>query len=169
MVAEVTGKHLLMHVGDMTGPKPFNIAQVKPAPTPAPPSVSISIATHESPATIATVFHTEIILPTDHRCKRLDTANCQEIMGLIDKGTFRIILREDAEQNPNIILSRYVLSIKHRDGTEKRKGRCVLGGHQDRMRNSLAQNSTTLRHFSVRLVLALATLLGLDICSCDVR
>lgn len=89
--------------------------------------------------------------------------------GLIDKGTSRIALREEAGPKPNIIPSVNGLSITHKDRTEKHKARFFLGGHMHCMQKALVHNFNSLHHFSMRMILALVTILGLEICSCDVR
>lgn len=62
-----------------------------------------------------------------------------------------------------------MLGIKHESGTERLKARFVLGGHRDREKKSLIHNSTTLKHQSVRLILALASVFGFDLWSSDVN
>ena len=65
-----------------------------------------------------------------------DDAKRKEILGLIEKVTFKITLTEELGENepPNILPSRFVLAIKHTDGGEIFKARFVLGGHMDRQK-----------------------------------
>jgi hypothetical protein len=98
-----------------------------------------------------------------------DDSNRAEIFSLIDRGTFRLALREDVGPHPNIIPSRFVLGIKHESGTERLKARFVLGGHPGSDKKSLIHNSATLRHKSVRLILALASVFGFDLWYSDVN
>jgi hypothetical protein len=56
-----------------------------------------------------------------------------------------------------------VLGIKHESGTERLEARFVLGGHRDWEKTSLIHNSTTLKHQSVRLILAFAFVFGFDL------
>ena len=58
------------------------------------------------------VFFTEIICERDPQVKQFDEAKRNEIPGLIKRGTFKIVLREEIGDNPNIIASRFVLAIK---------------------------------------------------------
>jgi Reverse transcriptase (RNA-dependent DNA polymerase) len=88
---------------------------------------------------------------------------------LIERGTFRLILREDAGYLPNIIPSRFVLCIKHESGIEKLKARFVLGGHRDRDKKSQIHNTTNLKQQSIRIILALASIFGFDLWSSDVN
>lgn len=93
-----------------------------------------------------------------------------EIMDLIDRGTFAIVLRPETDENLNILPSRFVLAIKSKkDGNEVLKARFVIGGHRDRWRNSLVHVSNNVRQSSVRMLLALASILGFDVWTMDVR
>jgi hypothetical protein len=60
-----------------------------------------------------------------------------------------------------------VLGIKHESITERLKARFVLGGHRDREKKSLINNSTTMTHQSVCLILALSSVFGFDLWSSD--
>jgi hypothetical protein len=54
-------------------------------------------------------------------------------MGLIERGTFKLVKLADASDK-NVIPTKFVLSIKHIDVTEKFKARFCLGGHRDFMK-----------------------------------
>lgn len=49
----------------------------------------------------------------------------KELQLLIERDTFRIVLRSEAGKNPNIIPSRFVLHIKHTK-TSKKSTKLVL-------------------------------------------
>jgi hypothetical protein len=49
-----------------------------------------------------------------------------ELMGLIGGGTFKLVELAEAS-NENVIPTKFVLSLKHEDGTEKFKARVCLG------------------------------------------
>jgi len=165
MVASSHGKGVRVHTGDTKGPKLFNIAQTRLSELPN--SIEDGL---EEPAYKTTVLHTEVLKAGDPRECKFDEAKRQELMGLIDRGTFRIVLREEAGEKPNIIPARFVLAIKHNgDGSEKLKARFVVGGHRDREAAKIVHNSTTLRPTSLRLLIALATILGFDIWSTDMK
>ena len=117
-----------------------------------------------------TILHTETISPGDPRAEEFSDAKRKEILGLIEKGTFRIVLKEEAGPDPNVVPSRYVLTIKH-SGDEKpvHNARLVLGGHRDKVKLSIVHNTYNLKASSIRLVFALATILGFDIWSLDVK
>ena len=166
-----TGPHLVMHIdekkalvdlGERTGPRSFNISQLKPAQLP-----SMSEFMRE---TSTRAYFTEVIHPKDPRAASFDQAKRDEIEGLIERGTFRLVLRADTERTANIIPSRFVLAIKTSDdGTEVYKARFVLGGHRDKEKSSLVHNATNLRASSIRMLVALATAFGFDIWSTDIN
>jgi Reverse transcriptase (RNA-dependent DNA polymerase) len=119
------------------------------------------------PTPYATRF-TEIISNKDDRAGLFDAAKREEILRLIDVGTFELVVEEDAPKHPNIVPSRYVLSIKNKDGVVSLKARFVLGGHRDNDRKSLVHATTTLKQQSVRILLALAALFGFEVTAADV-
>ena len=99
-----------------------------------------------------------------------DDAKRQEILGLIERGTFRITLTEEiTDEPPNILPCRFVLAIKHNDGTEIFKARFVIGGHKDREKAAMVHQSYNLKQSSVKILLALATILGFDVWDLDVK
>jgi hypothetical protein len=112
---------------------------------------------------------TEVLSSGDPRAKQFDAAKRDEILGLIKRGTFKLVLRVEHE-NPNVIPARFFLAIKN-TGTDKEalKARFVLGDHRDRGKRSLLHNETTLKQSSVRLLLALRAVLGFDLWTMDVR
>lgn len=114
--------------------------------------------------------HTEVSHESDLRIQDPEfvEAKRNEILGLIDKGTFRLVLREEAGPSRNVMPSRYVLDLKHENSNTRYKARFVLGSHRDRDKHSIVHNSSTLRHYSIRMIMALATILGFDIWSADV-
>jgi Reverse transcriptase (RNA-dependent DNA polymerase) len=91
-----------------------------------------------------------------------------ELLSLIDRGTFRLVVKDDPVDKPNVVSSRFVLAIKTKDGRHVLKARFVLGGHRDRDKNKLVHSSTTLKQSFVRLLLATAALMGFDVISADV-
>jgi hypothetical protein len=147
VVERSDGKDVSDHVDQQGRPRSFNSSAVKPA----------LISSTETPDT---VFITEVLSPGDLREKRFDSAKRDEILGLINRNTFRLVSRS-GEKNPNIVPGRFVLAIKN-PGTDKEflKARFVLGGHRDLEKRSIVHNSTTIKQSSVRLLLALTATLG---------
>ena len=113
---------------------------------------------------------TEVLDTKDPRTNGFEDAKQKELEGLIGRGTFKLVLREEIESDPNIVPSRFVLAIKHlEDGKEHLKARFVLGGHRDRDKRSIVHNANTLKPVSIRLMLALASILGSDIWRTDIN
>jgi hypothetical protein len=82
----------------------------------------------------------------------------------------------NAGPHPNIVPGRFVLAIKTADGSASGNSgseiliaRFVLGGHRDRDKFKLAHNSTTLKQSSIRIITALASILGFRMWSTDVK
>jgi hypothetical protein len=155
-----------------TGPRSFNKAQVKPAKLPSisellsykppqPPSVAdsthqVHLCTLISHFNARILMFTEVISPRDHRSGLFDDAKRKEIDGLLNRGTFKLELRSELESNPNIVPSRFVLAIKHKEsGAEVLKARFVLGVHKDRDKRHVVHNATNLKKSSIRILLAL--------------
>jgi hypothetical protein len=120
-------KHILVAVEGL--PKSFNLSQVRSADIddPNPSSEDGS----ESPTWI-----TEIISKIDHRANFFRPAIRKYILGFIDKDTFRLALRAEADdQARNILPSRFVLVITTSEtGDAIYKARLVVGGHRDRLK-----------------------------------
>lgn len=116
------------------------------------------------------VHFTEVILPRDPRSGLFDEAKRREIEGLLQRGTFKLVLREELPSNPNIVPSRFVLAIKREgNGEEVFKARFVLGGHIDKEKRNVVHSATTLKQSSIRIILALATIFGFDLWSTDIN
>ena len=130
-VASVHRKHVGLYTGEKTGPRSFNIAQTRPAS-------DNFLINH-------TILHTEIIHPSDPRSKLFDEAKRKELQGLLERGAFRIALREDVCLDPNIVPSCYVLSIKRAtdDKPTGLKARFVIGWHKDRSKSTIVHDTRT--------------------------
>ena len=169
LIASVEGKNARLHVGDKYGPRSFNISQLKKA----------TINHNECPLQSqnffnkSTIYHTEIIQEGDVRTALFSDAKRKELDGLIQRGTFKIVIREDIEEEshaPNILPTRFVLAIKHgMDNKLIYKARFVLGGHKDVEKCFQVHSSSNLKMSSIRLILALATILGLSVWNGDVK
>lgn len=78
------------------------------------------------------VLHFYIICNEDRRKCHFDEAERKEILALIERGTFQIVLADEADDKPSILLSIFVLSIKRSDsGPPIIKARLVLGSNRD--------------------------------------
>ncbi len=108
LVASVNGKQVGLHLGEKTGPWEFNAAQVRKARC-----QTSTRMTSANPPFHPMILHTEIISENDQRATLFDEAKRKELNGLLERGVFRIFLKEEAGDNPNIVPSRFVLAIKH--------------------------------------------------------
>lgn len=64
----------------------------------------------------------------------------------------------------NIIPTKFILTLKHAtDGKTNHRARFVLGGNSDKGKASMVHTASTITHSSVRLVLDLESILGLEI------
>ena len=93
----------------------------------------------------------------------------KEVKGLFERGTFKVILKEEIPKDANVLGARFVLAIKSTiDGKIKFKARYVIGGHRDRLKAFMVHASQTIQPTYIRMVLALAAILGFDVWSTDV-
>jgi len=100
----------------------------------------------------------------------MDDAKRSEIRNLLQRGTFKVILREELPPDGNILPGRFVLAIKSsEDGQVKYKAGYVIGGHRDKLKHMMVHSASTLQPQSVRLLLALASMLGFDVWTSDVK
>ena len=91
-------------------------------------------------------------------------AKSDEIRGLLDRGTFSVILREEVPPDGNVPSGRFVLAIKSaEDGQVPFKARYVTGGHSGRMKALMVHGAGTLLLQSIRLLLALSVIHGFEI------
>jgi hypothetical protein len=50
--------------------------------------------------------------PSDPRAALVDAAKQKEIQGLIERGTWKVVLKDEMQENSNITGGRFVLTIK---------------------------------------------------------
>jgi hypothetical protein len=125
-------KHIMIAVNGL--PKAFNISQVKKA-----------VLEDPTPSSEASTYITEIIHADNPRSSDFGPAIQKEISGLMETGTFKIVLKSEVETDANIIPSRMILAIKKgEDGSEVYKARLVLGGHRDKEKRALIHNSNNV-------------------------
>ena len=156
--------------------RPFNIAQVKRylPPETLANHVIDEIAdrlTYFASPPDDEVHLTEIISSGDPRASssEMSEAKKREIRGLLDRGTFKVILKKDLPRDANVLPGRFVLTIKStEDGQVKHKARYVIGGHRGKLKKFMVHDTATLQPQSVRLLLALASIFGFDVWTSDV-
>jgi hypothetical protein len=82
----------------------------------------------------------------DDREALFGDAKRAEVISIIDIGTFRIVVQEEAGDKPNIMPSRFVLSSKEKDGEEILKAIFVIGRHRNRDKKKFVHSSAILKH-----------------------
>jgi hypothetical protein len=94
----------------------------------------------------------------------MKAAKNKEIRGLLERGTFKIALRNDIPKGANKLGGRCVLTIKD-SGTDREiwKARYVIQGHRDQEKEIMVRSSTNVQQRSLRLIFALATIMGFKI------
>lgn len=91
------------------------------------------------------VQHTEVIKSGDPRESLFDEADHNELNGLLERGAFKVVLRAEAGNNPNIVPSKFLLATKNKnDENTKYKARFIIGGHRDRGKRALVHNKATV-------------------------
>lgn len=80
------------------------------------------------------VFITETLAPNDirERAPEFNNARREEIMALLEKGAFEVVMKENVPKNANILGGRFLLALKN-VGMKKEicKPRFVVQGHAD--------------------------------------
>ncbi len=143
--------------------RPFNIAQVKRCFIPTDVAQALFVDMHNGLSFSASdeeeeiiVHLTEIIDPNDPRAssKQMSQAKRKEIKGLLDRGTFSIILRERVPPDGNVLPGRFDFAINStEDGQIKFKARCVIDGHRDRIKNFMVHSAATLQNTVILKIL----------------
>jgi hypothetical protein len=96
-------------------------------------------------------------------------AKQKELLGLLERGTFKVVLREEIPKNAPVMKGRFVLVIKNRDtDQEVYKARYVVQGFLDLLKQCAVHNSPNLRQDASRLVLALASIFGFAVWTLDI-
>jgi hypothetical protein len=132
-------------------------------------AILVKFMSEEAPrAPMYRAFITEIIKPGDPRTEKFDEAKREEIQGLIDRGTWRVVAKEEVSDNANILEGRFVLAIKD-EGTDKEvwKERFVVQGYRDHLKTSLVHVTATSRQHSSRVLVGLAAIFGFNLFSTD--
>ena len=170
-------KLVLVQDGKGGWPKSFNVVHVKPYLEPTDVAHSFISDLHRYLPYNCTpednnIYLTEIIDLQDPRADRLDMteAKKKEIRNLLERGTFKVILKQDIPSDAQILPGRFVLATKcTEDGEVKFKARYVIGGHRDKGKNLMVHTATTLQPQSIRLLLALYNMHDCGIWTSDVR
>lgn len=107
---------------------------------------------------------TETIHKNDSHTDRFRPAKQKDIMNLIERATFAIVLRRETDENLNVLPSRFVLAIIRKEhGSALLKVRFVIGEHRNRWKSQLFYVQSNVRQTSVRMLLAIASVLGFEV------
>ena len=91
-------------------------------------------------------------------------AKYAEIRDMVNRGTFRAVLKTELQYYANLITARYVLAIKSDEYKEERyKARYVAGGHSDIMKDYLVHGAQTIQCKSALIILVVAKIKGFRI------
>lgn len=114
---------------------------------------------------------TEILKSSDPRTmsEEAKKARKKELEDLIRRGTWKVVAYDEIPKNANIMTGGFVITIKDTEtDTPRFKARFVIHGNRDKDKNALVHTSTTVKHSSTRLLVALAACFGFRIWSQDI-
>jgi hypothetical protein len=99
------------------------------------------------------VHLSEVIGPSNPRAALFDAAKQKEIQGIIECGTWKVVLKEEMPENPNIMGGRFVLTIKDSDTSKEiYKARYVVQDFRDKKKISLVHDASTSKQQSTKLL-----------------
>lgn len=117
------------------------------------------------------IFISEAVPLSDKRATepKFTEAKKKELRGLLERGTFEMVLRQEVPSNAKVLRGRFVLVIKDvGTGEERYKARYVVQGFDDPAKKAAVHNSPNIRHESSRLLLAMASILGFEVWTQDI-
>ena len=117
------------------------------------------------------IYVSEVVHPKDPRAdsKQFVEAKMKELTNLLQRGTFKVVLKEEVPAECNVMSSRIVLTIKDKDTDQERyKARFVVRGFSDELKEVMVHQSPNLGQDGTRMLFALASILGFEIWSVDV-
>jgi Reverse transcriptase (RNA-dependent DNA polymerase) len=120
----------------------------------------------------ADIWITELITPSHpgYREDDVQVAITEEIQGLLDRGTFELVLADSIPKNANIMGTRIVLALKNFSTPEESvKARLVVQGCGDRDGAKIVSEAPTVSHFAVRLLITVSVIMNWDLWSKDAR
>jgi Reverse transcriptase (RNA-dependent DNA polymerase) len=111
----------------------------------------------------------EVIETSDPRIALFGAAKQKEIQGLIERGTWKVVLKDEMPEYPNIMGGRFVLTIKD-SSTSKEiyKARYVVQGFRGKKKTSLVHDASTSKQQLTKLLIGYAAIFGYSIFSTGV-
>jgi Reverse transcriptase (RNA-dependent DNA polymerase) len=101
--------------------------------------------------------------------KKIDSTKWDEILNLFKRGTFKFVTLPD-NHNETVLPSRFVLALKHSPAGEiKYMVIFTVGGHKDRLKHSIVQTASTLSQAIIRMLLAVASILDMNVWCEDIK
>lgn len=120
----------------------------------------------------ATVHVTKILTTKDREYDRgeAEKAMAEELDGLLEAGALEFVHEDDVPPGSNVIGTRIILSLKHHGTPDQMwKARLVTQGCLDRDAENVLSDSATVAAYSIRIVIAVALLMGWPLRSKDAR
>lgn len=118
------------------------------------------------------LYPVEVLKKSDPRTRSDKCKNAinTEIEGLLSRGAFKYVRREDIPHDANILGGRFVLSIKQPNTEEELyKARFIVQGHKDKEKGFIIHISKTVRHKNIKILLTLAATYKLKVKGQDVK
>lgn len=93
----------------------------------------------------------------------------EEIKGLLQRGTFKVILKKEIHGDANILPGRFLLAMKSSlDDNTKYRARYVVSGHRDKLNSRMVHVPATVKPPSFRLLLTPAEIFGFKIWTANI-
>lgn len=93
-----------------------------------------------------------------------------EVKGLLEKETFKVILREDVPLDDNVLPGRFAMTIESNQGGKPEiKAKFAVGRHRDILNNLLNHSSQTLQPSSIHSILEIAAAHEFNFWTLEVR
>lgn len=130
--------------------------------------VSRPTKTNEEPLS---VHMTELLHPSDSRGQSPEAQQAKEleIINIVNRGTWTLVLEEDIPQDANVMTGGFVVTIKDVETNSPIfKARYVIHGNKDLEKDELVHNSSTLRQYSMRMIITLCDIFGFKIWTPDI-
>ena len=103
-------------------------------------------------------------------CIQMHQAKMKEVRDLLQRGAFRITLKEELPDGANVLTTIFLLAIKsNANGAIKCKARYVISGNRDKIKHFMLHGAQKLQVSSSRLLVALASVHSFPVWTSDVK